>query len=138
MKTLASGLALVLGAAFVSIAVASPSHADRCSAMGLFSASAPWQQCERDNPLTPSNDDGTPVCQQNTGPTGNHAACTSCLTAITNPNLAPQVGFDCGANGGSNLMGGKPHCMVGTKDTGRLPPDCSGDLQPDGTVTEIN
>jgi len=115
MKTFAFGLALVLGAAFVSIGMASPAH-----------------------PLGPPNDDGTPVCQQNTGPTGDNTACTACLTAISNPSLAPQVGFDCGASGGANLMGGKPHCMVGTKDTGRLAPDCAGDLQPDGTATEIN
>jgi hypothetical protein len=134
MKTLASGFALVLGAAFMSIGVASPAHADRCSAKGLFPGSATWQQCENDNPLIASNDDGTPVCQRSTSTTG-ASDCPACQAAISNPDLRLQVAFDCGAQGGANTMGGQqPHCKVGGFPTGRLKPKCYGDLQEDGSV----
>src|SRR6201999_4393632 len=77
--------------------------------------------------------DNDPICHAEKNPYGKTPFCDSCKTAIGDPNPDPlraqQVAFDCGAPGGVNPMGGKPHCMVGGVFTGRVPPDCDGDLQ---------
>lgn len=67
------------------------------------------------------------------GSTGDMTACTSFLAALGNtPNLAQQVQFDCGQPGAVNPTGAKPHCIVCVIHTGQ--PDCSGDLEADGSV----
>jgi hypothetical protein len=135
MASLSVVLAVVLGAAFVSVGLGVPAHAD-CE--WTFPGSVMWQKCMSD-PGVHIADAGSkkPVCQQ-PWPGGVNKPCSDCTSAISNPDadLSAQISFDCGQGGGANKYGGKAHCAIVGVPT--MQPDCFGNLQADGSVIATN
>jgi hypothetical protein len=138
MRTVPAAAALTLGAAFISVGVAIPAHAqpDCAGKAGVY-----LQECLTEVPPQP-----TKVAAANNTPCGQSAGssgitnCADCLNAIRDPDaaraLAVTVQFDCGSPGAPNPTGAKPHCMVGEITTNQ--PGCSGNLGIDGKETATN
>ncbi|MDT5116220.1 MAG: hypothetical protein QOE30_1959 [Mycobacterium sp.] len=135
MASLSVVLAVVLGAAFVSVGLGVPAHAD-CE--WTFPGSVMWQKCMSDPGVHIADASNLPPCQQPGGAMGESKACSSCLYAFGAGAPSPTVSFDCGSPGAPNpsSTNERPHCMVGEIHTNQ--PGCFGNLQADGTVIATN
>jgi hypothetical protein len=136
MRILRASFVLALGAAFVSIGMASVAHAaDQCDSYLLPNGQPTqnWYKCEHDKTVVQGNDNNKVVCARSdaSDPRGPCQKCANAFGAIT-----PLTQWACGWPSANPPPDGyqTPPCYVGPYPTGRTPPDCSGTLDSNGLI----